>query len=351
MKTLVIGGTGYIGGHIAERLRGRGFDVTVFARGRTEASPHPAITVVNGDRHEPDELRRLARMGFDAVVDVCAYKREETQAAVDAFDGHVSRFVHISTVSVNQMSSGFPLRESDPLVTDPSKGYGYEKAECERALNKAHAKSDFPFVTIRPTVVFGPRDRISRENYYVKRLLSGDAIVLPDGGLTPVFGVYVVDLADAVAAAIVSETAAGRAYHLMMRERITLARHVENIAAIVGHPAETVSVPSALLERVGFNLNWFPYYAGAKTEIALDTTAAERDLEFRPTPYARALEETVRWFLDARPESLPSVEDRFPPVMPRSVQSEFARRYRDRVAAVEEEIASEAGDLMADFTL
>ena len=150
MKALVIGGTGYIGGHIAERLRSRGFDVTAFARGRTHVPFDADIPLVTGDRHEREDLRRLARLGFDAVVDVCAYRREQTEAAVEAFDGRTGRFVHISTVSVNRMTSGFPLRESDPLETDPSRGYGYEKAECERALNQAHAKSDFPFVTIRP---------------------------------------------------------------------------------------------------------------------------------------------------------------------------------------------------------
>ena len=351
MRVLVIGGTGYIGGHIAERLRSRGFDVTAFARGRTHAPYGDAVPVVHGDRRDRDELRRLARLGFEAVVDVCAYRREETEAVVEAFDGYVNRFVHISTVSVNRMTSGFPLRESDPIETDPSRGYGYEKAECERALNQAHAKSDFPFVTIRPSVVFGPRDRISRENHYVKRLLSGDAIILPDGGLTVTFGVYVLDVADAVAGAIVSETAAGRAYHLMMRERVRLAQHVENIAAIVGRDAETVAIPSRVLERVGFNLAWFPYYAGEMTEMSLDTSAAERDLEFRPTPYAQSLETTVRWFLDQGPESLPSIEDRFPPVMPRAAQSDFARRYRDRVEALEDEIAAETGDLMAGFSL
>ena len=61
MKTLVIGGTGYIGGHVAERLRGRGFDVTVLARGRTHAELHPSIEIVHGDRNDSDELKRLAR--------------------------------------------------------------------------------------------------------------------------------------------------------------------------------------------------------------------------------------------------------------------------------------------------
>jgi nucleoside-diphosphate-sugar epimerase len=238
------------------------------------------------------------------------------------------------------MSSGLPLRESDPLVSDPSLGYGYEKAECERALNQAHAKTDFPFVSIRPVVIFGPRDRISRENYYLKRLIAGDTIVLPDGGYLPVFGVFARDVADAVAGAIVSETAPGRAYHLMMRERLTLARHVENIAALAGRDAETAAIPSRLLRRAGFNLSWFPYYSG-DSPIDLDTAAAARDLGWRPTPYAEALESTVRFFLDRGPESLPSIEDRFPPVMPRARQTRFARAYLAREAALEDALVAD----------
>jgi nucleoside-diphosphate-sugar epimerase len=340
MRTLVIGGTGYLGSHIVERLHVRGFEVTVFARGRTRALLPDAVQVVSGDRHSREDLRRAARLQFDAVVDVAAYRRDETQLLVDVFDGRIARFVHISTVSVNRFSSGLPLRESDPLVSDPSVGYGYEKAECERALNQAHAKSDFPFVSIRPVVIFGPRDRISRENYYLKRLLSGDTIILPDGGYFPVFGVFARDVADAVAGAIVSDTAPGRAYHLMLRERLSVAQHVANIAALAGRDAETAAVPSRLLRRVGFNMAWFPYYSG-DTAIDLDTSAAERDLEWRPTPYAETLEATVHYFLDRDPESLPSIEDRFPPVMPRARQTSFARMFLERTTALELALAEE----------
>ena len=323
----------------------------MYARGRTHAPFGDEIPLLIGDRHDPVALENAAALGFDAVVDVTAYRREDTEMAVEAFDGRVSRFVHVSSVSANRMTSGFPLRESDPLVTDPTSGYAYEKAECERALHKAHAKSDFPFVTIRPTVVFGPRDRLSRENSFIKRLLSADAIILPDGGLTPVFGVFVTDVADAIAAAIVSDAAAGRAYHLVMRERVKLVDHVTNIARIVDAVPEVVTVPTTLLERVGFKLESFPYFAASRSEISFDTTAAERDLDWRPTPYAEALELTVKWFLAHEPESLPAIEDRFPPVMPRAVQSAFARRYRDRADGLESEIAEEVGNLMAGYSL
>jgi nucleoside-diphosphate-sugar epimerase len=348
MKTLVIGGTGYVGGHIAERLHSRGFDVTVFSRGRTRGPLPAGVKSVHGDRHAPEDIRPLARAGFDAVVDAGANRRDETQAAVDAFDGYVSRFVHVSTVAVSRAAAGSPLRDTASLVTDPREGYAYEKAECERALRQAHAKNDFPFVALRPPVVFGPRDRASRENYFLKRALSGDVVILPDGGWMPACNLFVRDLADAVAGAVVSESAPGRTYYVAARERVPVSRHLANIAAMAGRDVEAVTIPARLLERAGFTLAWFPYY-GAGEAVELDTSAAERDLDFRPTPYAAALEETVRYFLQEGPESLPSIEDCYPPVIPRARQSAFARRYASQLAAFEDAFAAGAGDLMEGY--
>ena len=53
-----------------------------------------------------------------------------------------------------------------------------------------------------------------------------------------------------------------------------------------------------VLERVGFTMPSFPYYSGDRTELAFDASAAERDLGWRPTPYAEALRTTIRWFLE-----------------------------------------------------
>jgi len=164
MKVLVIGGTGYIGSHTVEEIARRGHDVSVFARGRIAARFLQDVSFIKGDRHNQDDLIRARSNHFDAVIDINAYTREETQAVINVFDGEVSRFVHLSTLSVNQRATVMPMTESDPLVTDPTLGYAYNKAECERALRWAYAKSGFPFVSLRPPAVFGPRDRKSREN-------------------------------------------------------------------------------------------------------------------------------------------------------------------------------------------
>jgi 2'-hydroxyisoflavone reductase len=340
MKVLVIGGTGYIGGHTVEELVRRDHEVSVFARGHKRPTLPQGVTFIEGDRHNTDDLARARSLRFDAIIDINAYAREETQALIQSFDGLLARFVHLSTVSVCRLTSELPLDESDPLVTDPNNSYGYNKAECERALRWAHTKSGFPFVSVRPAVVFGPRDDKSRENHYLKRLVSGDPVIVPDSGAIPVFAIYVKDLAAILANALTADRAVGSAYHLAQAELVSINNHVANIARLAGVEADIVHIPHALLERLGFNLQHFPYVTGDRL-VVLDTSAAKRDLGFAPTPYARALRETIEYFLDRGPESQESVEDRFPPLMPRSRERTLVDRFRAEIQALEDRLTDE----------
>lgn len=340
MKVLVIGGTGYIGSHTVEELVRRGHEVSVFARGITPVELSDGAQLIKGDRHNPQDLNHLRSLRFEAVIDINAYTREETQAVINAFDGSLSRFVHLSTVSVYHLTSRMPIVEDDQLVTDPAFSYGYNKAECERALRWANAKNGFPFVSIRPPAVFGPRDDKSRENYYIKRLVAGDPVIVPDSGATPLFSIYVKDLAGTLVDVLTAERAAGSAFHTAQYEQVSINDHIVNIASLAGVEADTIHIPSPLLERLGFSLHQFPYYTGDKLVIC-DTEAARSRLGFTPTPYLRALEETVEYFLERGPEAQKSIEDRFPPVMPRSRERALVDRYRRAMREVEDRLTDQ----------
>src|ERR1051325_5953207 len=113
MNVLVIGGTGYIGRHNAEELARRGHDVSVLARGRTQARLPQGVALIEGDRHDAKLLDRVQALRFDAVIDLIAYTREETLTLINLFDGALSRFVHLSTFSVCQRASMLPFTEND----------------------------------------------------------------------------------------------------------------------------------------------------------------------------------------------------------------------------------------------
>ncbi|MEW6128740.1 MAG: NAD-dependent epimerase/dehydratase family protein [Acidobacteriota bacterium] len=340
MKVLVIGGSGYIGSHTVEELLRRGYEVCILVRGITTHQLPTNTRIIKGDRHSPDDLIRLRAEHFDAIIDINAYTREATQLIIKTFDGFISRFVHLSTLAVCQRSS-IPVTEDDAMVTNPNAGYAYDKAECERALRWAYAKSRFPYVCIRPSAVYGERDRLSRENYYLKRMISDDAIIVPDSGAVPIWAVYVKDLAKVLANAVSAKNVEGRCYNLSQPEVVTINQHIANIARLIQTPVKILHIPSRLLERLGFNLAHFPYALPNDELILIDTRAVRADLQFAATPYAQALRDTIEWFLERGVDSEPSIEEAFPPVIPRSRERVLVERYHKATQELEDRLTDE----------
>jgi nucleoside-diphosphate-sugar epimerase len=338
MKVLVIGGSGYIGSHTVEELARRGHDVTVFARGLTR--PPQSIDLILGDRHNSKDLEHVRSLGFHAIIDINAYAREETQSTINVFDGSVSRYVHLSTMAVYNPASTAPLTEDNALVTDPASHYAYNKAECERALRWAYTRSGFPYVSVRPPAVIGPRDHISRENYYLKRIAANDPVIVPDSGTTPIFAVYVKDLARAMCDALTAEGIEGAAFHVCQSEVVSVNQHIEAIARVAEASVDMCHIPSRLLERLGFNLFQFPYYSADRLILA-DTSAARERLGFAPTPYLQALKETVEYFLELGSETQKSIEDSASSVIPRSRERVLVERYRASLSRMEDRITDE----------
>ncbi|WP_406500881.1 NAD-dependent epimerase/dehydratase family protein [Streptomyces sp. NBC_00846] len=69
MRLLVMGGTWFLGKHIAEAALARGWDVATFNRGRS-GKDMPGVKPVHGDRTVVEDVQRLAAHGpWDAVID------------------------------------------------------------------------------------------------------------------------------------------------------------------------------------------------------------------------------------------------------------------------------------------
>ena len=175
-KILVTGASGFIGSFVVEEALKRGFETWAAVRKGSSRRylQDSRIRFIELDLDDPDGLRgRLADIGFDYVVhaagatkclDAADFFRINTQgtknlaAAVAATCPGLKRFVFISSLSVLG-----PVRETAPY-TDmtaadtprPDTAYGRSKLEAERALD---GMQGFPFIVLRPTGVYGPREK------------------------------------------------------------------------------------------------------------------------------------------------------------------------------------------------
>ena len=87
MRILIMGGTAFVGRHIAQAAIDAGHDVTLFHRGRTGADLFPGATHLLGDRNSDRDLAALGSGQWDATVDVSGYLPRQVRALAGVLDG------------------------------------------------------------------------------------------------------------------------------------------------------------------------------------------------------------------------------------------------------------------------
>jgi nucleoside-diphosphate-sugar epimerase len=179
-RILVTGASGFIGSFIVEEALARGMEVWAAVRKSSSRAflTDERIHFIHLSLHDPILLRReLESHAFDYVVHAAGVTKslhEEdfhrvntngTQFLVEALlesSPALQRFVYLSSLSIFG-----PIREQQPYteITDsdtpqPNTAYGRSKLEAEQFLDRlASYDQAFPYVVLRPTGVYGPRER------------------------------------------------------------------------------------------------------------------------------------------------------------------------------------------------
>ena len=161
---LVLGGTGFVGSHVCEKLCRAGFRVSVATRKARNASQiqHvPTLTVLELDIHNEVALTQ-AMQGVDAVVNLvailhgspAAFERVHVELPQKigraCVKNGVKRLVHISALGAN----------AEHTETPPS-NYLRSKSRGEQALQNitVQSQSETQLVVLRPSVIFGAQDQ------------------------------------------------------------------------------------------------------------------------------------------------------------------------------------------------
>jgi 2'-hydroxyisoflavone reductase len=189
MRILVIGGTAFVGRHIAQAAVDAGHDLTLFHRGKTGPELFGQATHLTGDRNE--DLSALAGGEWDATIDVSAYFPRQVRALAAALGRRGGRYVFISSVSAYSPSVPPNYDESAPLaeVGDPDatevtgENYGGLKVACEQASTERFGPDT---TIIRPTYVIGPYDRTYRFTWWVDRIAKGGTVLAPGSPDDPI---------------------------------------------------------------------------------------------------------------------------------------------------------------------
>jgi len=236
---LVVGGSGFVGRHLAAALVKRGARVTVPTR-RRERAKHllllPTVELIETDVGRAGELERLAA-GKDAVVNLVGVlhsrrgRRDErgpNDYGPDFAHAHVE--LAQSVVNACRAAGVKRLLHMSALGADPQGPSEYlrSKGIGERA---ALAAEDLAVTVFQPSVIFGPEDSFLNLFAQLARFLPVLALACPEARFQPV---YVGDVARAFVAALDAHDTHGRRYTLCGPRQYTLRELVQAVCRITG---------------------------------------------------------------------------------------------------------------------
>jgi len=192
MKNIcIIGGSGFVGSRLINRLlkRGNEFQISNLDKAMSQAHqaiskladiravdqlamvPHGAV-IVNLAAEHRDDVRPLTlydEVNVGGAINICKIAREK----------NISTIIFTSSVAVYGFS---PVGTDEDGKISPFNDYGRTKFEAERVYAQWHSEApeDRTLVIIRPTVIFGERNRGNVYNL-LKQIASGKFVMIGSG--------------------------------------------------------------------------------------------------------------------------------------------------------------------------
>ncbi|WP_174266522.1 NAD-dependent epimerase/dehydratase family protein [Streptomyces sp. 1-11] len=182
MRLLVLGGTEFVGRTVVEAALARGWEVTVFHRGRH--APPQGVRSLHGDRTAPGGLDTLAGDdgSWDAVVDTWSAAPRAVLEAARLLRGRAGRYAYVSSRSVYAWPWPPGAREDAPLVEGAAADagtadYARDKRGGELAAVAAFGAGDS--LLVRAGLILGPYENVGRLPWWLNRIARGGQVLAP----------------------------------------------------------------------------------------------------------------------------------------------------------------------------
>jgi nucleoside-diphosphate-sugar epimerase len=173
-RVLITGASGFVGYHLIEEALNAGLDVYAAIRPGSDKShlKEFSIAYVNLDYSAIDSLKReLEEKQYDYIIHAAGTTKAKTKAEYDLVNAEYTRNLAIAAstagiklkkfVFVSSLAALGPLKDLSAEIQDNSKpapvtSYGASKMLAEQYLA---GFTTFPLIIIRPTAVYGPREK------------------------------------------------------------------------------------------------------------------------------------------------------------------------------------------------
>src|SRR6185312_5043723 len=223
---LITGASGFIGGHLAERMVREGHQVRCLVRASSDTSRLDKLDVeiAVGDLTSPRSLTQAARgcryvfhcgalvSDWATTAEITGINVGGTRNLLDAsVAASVTRFIHFSSTDVYGYPGGRAVPETQTCHRFAN-WYAQTKLDSEAEVRRAAHAQSLDVVILRPSTVYGPRSTDVVGD--IARAIQGGHMLLVDHG-RPIAGLcYVDNLLDAAVLAMRHDAAPGQAFNV-----------------------------------------------------------------------------------------------------------------------------------------
>jgi UDP-glucose 4-epimerase len=264
--SLVTGGAGFIGSHVARHALGLGHQVVVLddlSGGFADQAPAGAEFEVGSVTDHELVQRLFARYKFDYVYHLAAYAAEGLSHFIRRFNYQVNLlgtvnlineavlsgtkcFVFTSSIAVYGKGQVPMLEDMTPQPEDP---YGISKYAAELDLRAASEMFGIPYIIFRPHNVYGEHQNIGDPyrnvlGIFMNQMMSGQPLtIFGDGEQTRAFS-YIDDVAPHIARSVEVPGAYCQVFNVGADEAYTVNHLAKVIAAEFGRETAIHHLPA-----------------------------------------------------------------------------------------------------------
>lgn len=321
-KILITGASGFVGSFLVEEALNRGLEVHAGVRSTSSKKylTDPRIHFFNNDFSNLKQLEDdIAHHQFDYVIHnagVVGAPKAETYFQVNTgytkdfgdiiqqTSPTLKKFTYISSIAAygpaDDLDSKILKNESNP---NPLTNYGRSKLASEKYLKNDSA---LPYIIVRPTAVFGPRER---DLFQVFQGIKRGLAIQPGFEEQQLTFIYIKDLTRVILDATLSDKKR-KEYFISDGNTYSLKNFNTNIAEALNKNILSLRIPIWFLKVIGYISQVYTSVTSRSAALNLekvqelkarnwrcDISPLKEDYSFEPQyPLATAVKETAEWY-------------------------------------------------------
>ena len=273
MKVAIIGGTGFVGGHLTEALLAAGHEVSLLVRTGSESKVRQTGRVVTtaGDISSADALRSVMQ-GCSAVIYNVGILREFPSRGITFEESQYQGLVRTVEAARDVGIKRLLLMSANGVKP---KGTPYQETKF-RAEEYAR-QSGLDVTVLRPSVIFGdPAGKMEFATQLFKDMVRPPIPAVsffsgrsPDKGAVVMSPVHIDDVARAFVAALENDKTIGQTFALGGPEVLSWQTMVRRIAEATGRSKWLLPMPIWIM-RIGATLfDWLPFFPVTRGQLTM----------------------------------------------------------------------------------